>query len=439
MDFNSLLTSITDLILDPEFQDIGRKNVITSSLECIKCNETDICNILAWILDPKEGHLQGDYFVKSIINAIYQAADMQLLPSKASVLMRSFSNIQVMTEVSINEIENNKSRRIDLLLADYSSKTIFIIERKDGSIAHSNQLYRYQEWADKHYKSWDKFYVLSDSYERNHGNELPEQYVTLDDSWLKFAIKNILEKEALPTRLEQTFKEIYDFILDEWDENSDPCFKGRQEKVNKVANTHSEIIEALHNHSIIVNNKKINYIEITPSVFYSQLLPFADSLNISPEQMKIFSLIQSNFAGLDIIEEYGEFELILETLKREYRGLTAENNKEHINFSLKKHEVQQEYWPYYLSIYRKEIDGIKNYNVDICVNKNTTTRATHIAEKLLQQYEIKVKTNWKFKRENLLSQLSTIDLTHGSILRNTIDDFIQIANTLPSLKSSVEN
>jgi len=47
MDFNSLLTSVTDLILDPEFQDIGSKNVITSPLVRFKFTETAICNILA--------------------------------------------------------------------------------------------------------------------------------------------------------------------------------------------------------------------------------------------------------------------------------------------------------------------------------------------------------------------------------------------------------
>lgn len=436
MDFEKLLTSLNNLVLDPDFQYIAKTNVISSSLECIKANETDICNILAWILNPKEGHLQGDYFIKSIISAIYEAEDGQSLPNKTSMLMRSFSNIQVMTEVSINEVgDKDKSRRIDILLADYNSRTIFIIERKDGSIAHSNQLFKYQSWAKEYYKSWDVFFVLSDSYTKDHGDELPEQYVTLDDSWLKNAIKNILGKEALPLRLEQTFKEIYDFILGEWNEDSDPYFKGRRDKINKVANTHSKVIEALHNKTIEVKGKDISYLGVTPAIFYSRIIPFLTTHNLSSEQIEIFGLVQSNYAGIEIIEEFGEFELVHETLVQEYDGLTVENDKESVSFCLKQHEIKDEYWPYFLRIIRNEIDDSKYYVVEICATSDTHEDARYIAEEFLKRYEIKVRKNWKNKSKVIVEQLENTDLAYGSILRNTIDDFIKIARSLPPIKS----
>ncbi len=120
--------------------------------------------------------------------------------------------MKVMQEVTIKK---SKTRRIDILLADASTKTIIVIERKDGSVAHTGQLADYYDWVNDHYSDWNKVFVLSDSHDKQHGVNSHDSSIQLDDSWLAIALVELMNKNILSVRLEHEFKIIHDCFFGE--------------------------------------------------------------------------------------------------------------------------------------------------------------------------------------------------------------------------------
>ncbi len=436
MDYKQLLDDTSNLILEPDFQDISRQNVISSALECVNTKEDCMCQLLAWLLNPKEGHVQGEYFLKKLISGVYQEKTVQSLPEKSSALLTSYSNTQVMTEVTIHEIDStDKKRRIDILLVDSRSKSLFIIERKDGSKAHSNQLDEYYKWANKYYPSsdWSHYFILLDSHRKDHGEQMHPQYVLLDDSWLTAALKNLLKRNALPPHIEHTLQDVYDFVFDEWDDSKDPYFKSRKSKILNIANQYSKIITTLQTHSVELLYKTYTLSQISPLVFYTEVLPNKGALSLTDEELTLFNLIQSNYDAISLIEDYSEFDQLNEQLSNLYPCLTLELGQDTLNFSLKKHEYDKdEYWPYYLEIERIENEYESSYILNAVSSYDTHESCLHIAKSFAELYKFPPSRK-KTQTKVLLENIANLDVSHRAELRSAIDTFVTKANSLPEI------
>ncbi|MBU2972019.1 PD-(D/E)XK nuclease family protein [Pseudoalteromonas sp. C2R02] len=434
MDYKRLLSQTSDLILEPDFQDISRQNVFSSALECVNTKEDCMCRLVAWLLNPKEGHMQGEYFLKKLISGIYSSKTNQTLPDKSTALLNSYSNIQVMTEVAINEVDNkNKKRRIDILLADSNSRTLFIIERKDGTKAHSNQLIEYYKWAKRHYSDWNHFFVLLDSKNKNHGDQMHPEYILLDDSWLTSAIKSLLKQNALPPQIEYTLQDIYDHVLGKWDDSKDAYFKSRKNKILRVAHQYSKTITELRTNEIKLSDKSFLLSQIDPTIYYSQILPRKKTKKFSDEQLKLFNLLQSNHETISLIEDYSEFDLLSEQIERVHPSVSAVTCQDTIALCLKKHEFDpDEYWPYYLEVERNEDECDSSYILSVVSNKDTHESCKKIAESFCEFYEFE--PSRKYTKTKILSDnITSLDISYGTELRNTIDDFVQKAGSLPDI------
>jgi len=434
VEYKRLLSQTSDLILEPDFQDISRQNVISSALECVNTKEDCMCRLVAWLLNPKEGHIQGEYFLKKLISGIYSSKNNQTLPDKPTALLNSYSNIQVMTEVAINEVDNkSKKRRIDILLADSNSRTLFIIERKDGTKAHSNQLVEYYKWAKKHYSDWNHFFILLDSKKKNHGDQMHPEYILLDDSWLTSAIKSLLKHNALPPQIEHTLQDIYDHVLGKWDDSKDAYFKSRKNKILRVAHQYSKTITELRTNEIKLEGKSYLLSQIDPTIYYSKILPREKTKKFSDEQLKLFNLLQSNHETISLIEDYSEFDQLSEQIEKIYPSVIVETLKDSFAFCLKRHEFNSdEYWPYFLEVERSKEECDSYYILSIASDKGTHESCKEIAEAFNILYDFESNRK-KFKRKTLLGNIASLDISYGTELRNTIDAFVKKANSLPDI------
>ncbi len=434
-----LLKDLNKLIFDPDFISLNRQSVFTSLLELKPFKETEISRVLAWLIDPNEGHMQGDYFLKSMIAAVYQEADetqLTELPTASHMSILSLANISVMQEVAIKQ---SKDRRMDILLADAASKTIIVLERKDGSKASTGQLEDYYNWTQKNYPGWNKIFVLSDSYQKCHGQNDHVSFVQLNDSWLANALMELINQNTLSSKAICIFKDIHDFVFGEWCEKRDSFYTGRESRIKQIANTHSEIIRALEDEQLKIGSKYVSYIDITPTLYFTAILPDATAKpnKYTDEQLTLASCVQSYHNSFSSLHGYNEFDQFGEIIMNTYPEFWIAVHKDLVWIALQKHVTDDEtYLPYYMEISRNESkDGEDvTYNVSIGASKKSIVTAHHIADEFAELNNFKVTVNWRSREKTITSDIKSLSLKNGSELSNLIADFHTKTNLLSNLR-----
>ena len=416
------LERMHQLLTDPDCDFIERKNVQTSLLELNDHKEIPICNIIAWLFNAKEGHLQGDIFLKALLNGIYQTADKtqrQKMPSISKMLMLPLSRFTIMTEVAIRQ---SKDRRIDILMADTSSKTVIVFERKDGSYAHDGQLKDYHDWTEKNFAGWEKIYVLSDSFEKNHGEEHHQSFIQLDDTWLTTILLDLIQRENLTNRLEYIFRDLHDFIFDSFDEKRDPFYRGLDKRSKRLVHNHIELTRELADFNIVVSGETKKILSITPNFYFTHLSTFNNEL--SPVTFEILALIQAHYDLFNLLSHYTGFEFIEDEIQKRFPYLKTHLIENELCLINEKHGLDEDYsWPYALTIERKSDDESQQdyYRAYISANKRCSEKELDIAEIFAKINEFKMKSNWKYKQRVVVDNISSLSISGG--LLKAIDDF----------------
>lgn len=111
-------------------------------------------NFLSWLLDPRENHKLGSFFVKKLLakvilkeenEEILKAYNIDLLKIKEG----SFEDLEVFREVS-----THSNRKIDLLCVSENMKLVLLIENKYKSGESLGQLDDYLEFIKKKYSDF---------------------------------------------------------------------------------------------------------------------------------------------------------------------------------------------------------------------------------------------------------------------------------------------
>lgn len=111
---------------------------------------------LAFLLNPKQNHDLGDFFLKRLLRKALASADGKLPPS-----------IEDLDEMDLDETLVHRERHnIDLLLTNENHRFAVIIENKVWSTEHSDQLNRYHQVVRKGHPGWRVFGI----YQTPHGD-----------------------------------------------------------------------------------------------------------------------------------------------------------------------------------------------------------------------------------------------------------------------------
>lgn len=426
----SLLDKTFKLLLDKDFKALSSRSEETSVLELIRFDENKKSDILAWLLDPNGGHQQGDYFLKALLHYVFNIADDEQLDNFLStfeLLSHSTSQAKVIREFPINA----GAGRIDLLILDPSQKLVIVIERKDGSKLQNQQLNKYASWIEDNYADWNKVYVLSDSYFKNHGDEYDNRYVKIDDTWLSDALLDVIGRDLLTQRQEYQLRDVHDFIFGEWDENRDPYFKSFDELLNRVSSNHSDTLRLLEEHTLISGNKSFPLIELTPLEYFGYVLPNAH--NYDDWQLKLAELIQHNHKVFNQLHSLNEFNLFAEAIRKQFPQLSTIIGDSEIILMLTNHTPNEDdYWPYYLEIEREKNEENQDfYTVSINTTRYSPEEFHHLAEKVADAYKMKRQSNWRSKHEVLLENIETLALEGGDdSLYHAVKDFYDVIKNL---------
>jgi len=191
--------------------DWGKENNIFSVLQP---GEVKLSRMLAWLLDPREAHLQGDYFIKALIRAAFSESEItkDVFKSWNPIHLEaySFTNAIVLLEHPIGE---GNDRKVDLVILDPANEMAIFIEHKMGSREGQNQTPDYYKELHKSYPAFEQLFIFLDL---NASEAEDKHWINLNYSWLEMSLKNLLEREALPVRIEWMLRDYLNYISDDY-------------------------------------------------------------------------------------------------------------------------------------------------------------------------------------------------------------------------------
>ncbi|MEI4549798.1 PD-(D/E)XK nuclease family protein [Pseudoalteromonas spongiae] len=421
-----ILNQLTTLISDKDFQALSTRCLSKSILEKLKFDENKKSDILSWLLNPSEGHLQKEYFVRALLNYVYNNASehqLAIMPEAHEIISSSLSNLSVTRELRIEVA--NQSKFIDLVLFEPNLKLLILLERKDGTKAHTGQLGYYANWVEKHYSDWNKIFILSDSQNKDHGEQHDNRYVQIDDTWLNDALLDLIGRGGLLNRLENQLKDIHDFIFGEWEEKRDPYYKGFYDKLKLLANNHQDVVRTLEGKTLSIKKRIYSYIEITPSLYFSEILPSKKN-ELSDTDLKVLNLIQQHNNVFEELHGISGFEQLKDDIERIYSQLAFCVESNALSFTCRVHDVDEdEWWPYYIQILQVENEQSETqYEVSVVFDRDSNEKFHSLCRKVAEKYDIKLIKNWRFKQKNIIEPITCLSLTSMSQLRLIIDEFI---------------
>ncbi|MBN3748534.1 PD-(D/E)XK nuclease family protein [Burkholderia sp. Se-20373] len=168
--------------------------------DIIAPSETQHSQMLQWLLNPREGHGQGDALLKDFLIAAWQSAEEAEFAGRARsraffdywtparISMTGFHGAIVLREFAIGE---TKESRLDILILDAQNRMMVVVENKYKAIHTEGQLAAYREAATQMckgvaFRGWTVAFIALDK-GRSWGVESDEwhQWVYLDYSWLE--------------------------------------------------------------------------------------------------------------------------------------------------------------------------------------------------------------------------------------------------------------
>lgn len=370
--------------------------------------------MLCWFLDPREGHHQHDYFIKQLLGAYVQnLPDDFPLNHAFELLNHSYSEAQVITEFTL---PNNK--RIDIAVVDRSSKTLILIERKDGTKAHSNQLSAYRDWAQSHFSNWTQIYILSDSHEQEHGAEFDSYYLQMNDGWLILAIKQILSLPYISNEVQVNLQNTLRLIDEDFEY---PIEKQWSEINKKLSQKYSPLIKELKSATLTLCEQNYSLLDIEPRT-YLKLISKSPELLADP----LLNALQDNYYELYHLSTFNEFEYFednISTIVPAHIVLSLEYGREKINFTHKLHTItQDDVWPYFLTLSCSNSEE-QSFDLSIHLNKNANENALKYANAMENAYGFQPSRKKIYFEHLLLTNIDDVSLNKGTILRQEIDRF----------------
>ncbi|WP_083285104.1 PD-(D/E)XK nuclease family protein [Pseudomonas sp. NBRC 111139] len=189
---------------DPKLLELIEINKTADNVfDVVNLNENQNSSVLAWCMNPNEGHAQGDAVIKDFLEAAFEASENCRFDNKkffekwtlGRIRTTSFGAAFVTREFKIKINDGSSNGRLDLFLVDPRNKILIAIENKVKATLDGGQLERYvksvkNELATrKVFSDFDLAFVVIDkdleSYSETHLSSLGNRWCLLDYQWLE--------------------------------------------------------------------------------------------------------------------------------------------------------------------------------------------------------------------------------------------------------------
>ncbi|MFM9866354.1 PD-(D/E)XK nuclease family protein [Achromobacter xylosoxidans] len=189
---------------DPDLAHILEQAKVSDDVfDVVDLRETQHSDMLAWCLNPNEGHAQGDSVIKDFLLAAWDASADAKYANKtffeawrpATIRTTSFGAAFLTRELGFDLGHDSKKSRLDLFLVDPVNKIVVTIENKAGRKLSASQLTEYwdavrsQVASRRAFQDYKFAFVVVDR-EANENTDLGvvgNKWILMDYSWLKIS------------------------------------------------------------------------------------------------------------------------------------------------------------------------------------------------------------------------------------------------------------
>lgn len=364
MDIQRAITLVEQLVTDKRYPQAVAYNQLRQVFDVIDPNETGLSKVIAWLLNPREGHGLGDYFIKALLrDAVVNSGECCPL-SLLDVEQLALNNLNVKTEHSTSV--KGKKRRIDILATDLTSRLVIVIEHKYGTKEQNNQLSDYSQWAESLLEDNTDFRlvrILIDGYEGLTKESLQsgecEKWAIVSHQWLIDALEKILDSDSLQESSRWMLKDLYIHLSDHYE--LDASFKPACSFIASMASDYSELIEGLG--TIELNDRDNDTVSLygwddTDFLAWRRFL--------RPKQLdqvlKLHQFLIKNETLLASLSRYHRLQWIEESLEQSHPGkyvfASSGSYLDIYSPAWERYESEDhEYFPFYLQVEDKQLDG----------------------------------------------------------------------------------
>jgi len=249
-------------------EEITEQFNIFTSLNIIG-NEIRHSTFLAWLMDPRESHGLGDYFLHTFLKrATFHASSVDV-PTPSIFEIDSWS----LDDAEIRREWNN----IDILIISESHKFVCVIENKIFSAEHSQQLQRYKKIVKEEFPKFNQLFVFLTV---NEDKPSDEEYVPMSYDDVSLLVDNLIERKKEKVGIEiitfiQHYKEMLRRYIMQDSEIQDICqriYKNHKKALELIYDNKPdlqlEIFEMLkkeieNNQELILDETNKRYIRFT--------------------------------------------------------------------------------------------------------------------------------------------------------------------------------
>jgi len=263
------IRDLFDLENDTTFQQLNQKVNSFNPLKILKLENYEIrhSNILAWLLNPKENHSLGDYFLRKIIEhllLIDENSNNSQYNSVGDLLNHSLIDSHV-----YREVKTNNNRFIDLLIVNQQLKSILLIENKLYSTESINQLDDYLDFIQKSFKDFTiiPIYLTLDGEEPSNQNYFILTYERIE----------LILQTLLMVNQDQLNDSVYKFIED-YNQILKEKFYSNQEQIIQaieIYRKHKLTIEALFEGTSMLNKQ----LQFKAGYQFEFMMKYKDTIN----------------------------------------------------------------------------------------------------------------------------------------------------------------
>jgi len=148
------IRALFELENDSIFQKLNQEVNSFNGLKVLRLENHEIrhSNVLAWLLNPKENHNIGDYFLRKTIEHLILIDENS--NNSQYRIVSELVNHSLMDSHVYREVRTNQNRFIDLLIVNQQIKSIFLIENKFYTTESKNQLNDYLDFIQQTFKGF---------------------------------------------------------------------------------------------------------------------------------------------------------------------------------------------------------------------------------------------------------------------------------------------
>lgn len=197
-------SDLDKFMADPDLAHMLEQAKVSDDIfDVVDLRENQHSDMLAWCLNPNEGHGQGDAVIKDFLLAAWEASGEAKFANKpffeewrpATIRTASFGAAFLTRELGVDLGGDSRRGRLDLFLVDPVNKIVITIENKAGRKLSEQQLTEYwgavreQVSRRRAFDGYQFAFIVVDR-EANDSTDLGavgSKWIFLDYSWLKMS------------------------------------------------------------------------------------------------------------------------------------------------------------------------------------------------------------------------------------------------------------